>query len=418
MALLLFGGCSQRGHDNPFDPEGHEDSPVALSVTSTDNSTIRLSWRWRSDPITDYSGFRIYRSTDGGQNYMLYSEIPKNHFEFIDSAVQEYEWYRYKVSVYGPAVESAASTPVKIYLGQGSYWILSKFGFWVRKVSYDLLRIDSEYYTAYPAEEWAVSLSDSLINLCFFRYDRGISQLNLKKGFEDYFYYEDLDFPTDIEYDPSQNRIYVLDENGASDQDELHIIRNKSIERKITLPPDDYLKLYLSIQNQCLMILGKAVLLKFSLITSTITDTIPFAVGFVGQDLDASADSVFVLSSSEISKLSQIHRMSFADNGATEMTISGIFYRITEKSDTREFYLAENIAGAKDMVVKLSSEGTRLLQLLNFEFVEQIGLNPHDQSIVVVDRLGDQLVLFDSSGNEVSRSSPNRFYDPIRIFIE
>ena len=166
------------------------------------------------------------------------------------------------------------------------------------------------------------------------------------------------------------------------------------------------------------MILGKAVLLKFSLITSTITDTIPFAVGFVGQDLDASADSVFVLSSSEISKLSQIHRMSFADNGATEMTISGIFYRITEKSDTREFYLAENIAGAKDMVVKLSSEGTRLLQLLNFEFVEQIGLNPHDQSIVVVDRLGDQLVLFDSSGNEVSRSSPNRFYDPIRIFIE
>jgi len=414
----MLGGCSERGHDNPFDPKGFGNSPVTLSVTSTDNNTIRLNWGWRSDPVTDYSGFRIYRSTSNDQNYTLYREMPENQFSFVDSAIQRYNWYYYKVSVFGPAVESAASQPQKIYLGLGSYWILSRYGFWVRKVSYDLLRINREYDTSYPPEEWAVSLSDSLINLCFFRYDRGISQLNLQKGFEDYFYYDDLDSPIDVEYDPSQSRIFVLDENDQSSQDQLHVIRNKSIERKITLPPDEYLKLYLSIQNQCLMILGKTILLKFSLTTSTITDTIPFAEGFDGQDLDASTDSVFVLSTSALSKLSQIYRMSFADNNVNAMTISGIFYRITEKSTTREFYLAESITEAKDMVVKLSSQGTRLLQLPNFEFVEQIGLNPYDQSIVVVDRLGDQLMLYDSSGNEVSRSLPNRFYDPIRIYIE
>lgn len=418
MTFLLIAGCSQRGHDNPFDPEGHVASPVTLLVSSTDDNTVRLTWRWRSDPITDYSGFRVYRLVAGGQNYTLYREIPKNQFAFVDSTVQHYEWYRYKVSVYGPAVESAASQPGKIFLGQGSYWILSRYGFWVRKVSYDLQRVKSEYYTSYPAEEWAVSLSDSLINLCFFRFDRGISQLNLKKGYEDYFYDEDLDSPIDVEYDSSLNRIYVLDENGQSNEDQLQMIRNKSIERKITLPPDQYLKLYLSIRNGFLIILGKTAILKYSLITFTITDTIPFVDQFEGQDMDASADSVFVLSTSQQSKLSQIFRISFSDNNVNAMTLSGIFYRITENSATGEFYVAESISGAKDMVVKLSSQGSRLLQLPNFEVVEQIGLNPYDQSVVVVDRLGDQLVLYDSSGNEVSRSSPNRFYDPIRIFIQ
>lgn len=417
-ALILLSGCSERGHDNPFDPQGSSTSPVTLSVTSTDNSTIRLDWDWQSDPVTDYTGFRIYRSAGNNQNYVLYQEIPRHPFAFVDSAVQQYDWYYYKVSVYGSAVESAPSQPQKIYLGQGSYWILSRYGFWVRTVSYDLLHINTQYYTQYPAEEWAVSLEDSLINLCFFRFDVGISQLNLKKGFEDYFYYDDLDSPVDVEYDPSQKRIYVLDENGPSIEDQLYIIKNKSFERKITLPQDNYLKLYLSIPNQCLMILGKTTLLKFSLTSGTITDSFPLSAGFDGQDVDASSDSIFVLCASEASNSTQIYKISFADNGTNSLTVPGIYYRITVKSATGELYVAESIAGAKDRVVKLSPQGTRLLQLPNFEFIEQIGLNPYDQSIVVVDRFGDQLVLYDSSGNEVSRSSPNRFYDPIRIYIE
>jgi hypothetical protein len=416
----MLCGCSERGHDNPFDPQGSGNSPVSLSVTSTDNNTIRLNWGWRSEPVTDYSGFRIYRSTSNNQNYTLYREMSKNQFSFVDSAVQQYDWYYYKVSVFGPAVESAASQPEKIYLGQGSYWILSRYGFLVRKVSYDLLRINREYYTAYPPEEWAVDISDSLINLCFFRYDRGVSQLNLKKGFEDYFYYDDLDSPIDVEYDPSQDRIYVLDENGQSNQDQLHIIRNKSLERKIVLPQGNYLKLYLSVPNQCLIILEKTGLLKFSLTSYTITDSYPFAEGFNGQDMDASTDSIFVLSASDISNSSQIYRMSFTNDSTNPITISGLFYRITANSTTIEFYLAERISGAKDMVVKLSSQGTRLLQLPNLEYVEQMGLNPYDQSIVVLvlDPLGDQLVLYDNSGNEISRSLPDRFYDAIRIYIE
>lgn len=411
----LLNGCAQRGRDNPLDPQSHVESPVTLSLNSTDNSTVRLNWYWSSIPVTDYSGFRIYRLGGDNQKYELYREISKNQFSFIDSSVQRYDWYYYKVSVFGPDVESTPSPPEKIYLGQGSYWILSKYGFWVRTVSYDLLHIKKQYNTAYPAEEWAVSLSDSLINLCFFRYDRGVSQLNLKKGFEDYFYHDDLISPIDVEYDPSDNRIYILDDNV---QNQLQIVRNKSLERKITLPQDDYVKLYLSIPNQYLLILGRTMLLKFSLASSTITDSFPFAAGFIGQDLDASNDSIFVLTESTASNSSQIYKVSFASSGVNTTTVSGIYYRITVNSAGSEMYLAESIADAKDMVVKLSPQGTRLLQLPNFESIEQIGLNPYDGSIVVVDRFGDQLVLYDSSGNEVSRSSPDRFYDPIRIYIE
>lgn len=368
--------------------------------------------------MTDYSGFRVYRLTGDDQDYVLYREVPKNQFSLVDSAIQQYNWYHYKVSVFGPAAESPASNSQRIYLGQGSYWILSQYGFWVRKVSYDLLRINNHYDTALPSEEWAVSTEDSLINLCFFRFDRGISQLNLTKGFEDFFYYDDIDLATDVEYDPSLDRIYLLDEGDQDNEDQLQIIRNKSLERKIALPQADYLKLYLSIQNQCLIILRKTGLLRFSLTTSTITDSIALAAGFEGQDMDASVDSVFVLSASEPSNSSQIYKISFADNSVNAMTVSGLFYRITANSNTREFYVAESMAGAKDMVVKLSSQGTRLLQLPNFEFVGQIGLNPYDASIVVVDRWGDRMILYDSSGNEVSATSPGRFYDPIRIFIE
>lgn len=418
IGLLFLSGCTERGHNNPFDPQSSGNSPLTISVISDDNSTIQLNWSWRSDPVTDFIGFRIYRSAGNNQNFILYRDLPKNRFSFIDSTVQKYDWFYYKVSVYGPSVESAASQPEKIYLGQGFYWLLSTYGFWVRKVSYDLLHSLKNYYTTYPAEEWAVSLGDSLINLAFFRYSKGVSQLNLNKGTEDFFYFTNSNYPIDVEYDESQNRIYFLEENTSGNSDQLVILKNEALETKIPLPAQNYLKLYLSIPNQSLIILGESKYLEYSINSSVFIDSVMFSSDFIAKDMDVSNDSVFVLTSSQEINMSRIYKTDFQDNVTDSLVVPGLFYRITRNDNMQQYYLAEGIELDKDQVVKLSSNGSRLLQLSGFEYIEQIGLNPYDHSIVVIDRLGDQLILYDSGGNEISRSRANSFYDPIRIFIE
>lgn len=416
IGLSLLSGCTERGRDNPFDSGGSNPSPLTLTIASNQN-LVRLNWNWANEPISDYSGFRIYRSVDNVQNFSLYREIPRNQFSFVDSMAQKYRWYFYRVSVYGPSVESNSSQPEKIYLGQGNYWILSSYGFWVRKASYDLLRTERQYYTTYPPEEWAVSLTDSLINLGFIRYSRGISQINLTKGNEDFFYSDDLHSPVDVEYDSADNRIYVLDAD-AQEDDNIFVIRDKTLERKISLPPDNYLKLYLSTLNQSLAILAETKYLRLSLSSFAMTDSVLFPVAEVGQDMDASKDSVFVLTYSAQTNMSQIHKIPFNGNSTNSISSQGNFYRITTNAVRNQFYLAEDVPSSLDQVVKLSKDGSRLFQLSGFQYIGQIGLNPYDESIIVVDRLGDRLTLYDSEGNEVSRSQSNSFYDPIRIFVE
>lgn len=411
--LVAINSCSERKHDNPFDPEGQNEPPLILSTNSRDNSTIQLSWRWAADPINDYSGFRIYRSVDS-QNFILYREIPKGRFSFVDSSAQAYHWYYYKISIYGPGVESISSQSQRVFLGDGIYWILSKYGFWIRKVSYDLQRSLNYYNTTYPAEEWAVSINDSLIWLAFTLYGDGVSNLNLRTASEDFFYFGNLTSPVDVEYDPQQNKAYALDERTPNDK--IAVFQNNALQLSIDLPQGNYFKLFLSNPNQQLIILGEKKCLKLSLVSMTITDSLLIAADYTGQDMDASADSIFILASSM--QGSTIYKLSFSDMSQNTVNVDGDFYRITYASQSDQFYLAEDVPSAQDRVVKLSAQGSRLLQLSGFEYVGQVGLNPHDQSIVVLDRLGDRLFLFDRNGNEVSRSAQNAFYDPIRIFIE
>lgn len=414
---LSVTGCSEREPNNPFDPKGSGKPPLLLSVSSQDNDYIRLNWRWREDPITDYSGFRIYRAV-GGNEFQLYREIGRNQFSFIDSTAQRYNWYFYKVSVFSPSAESILSSPQRAYLGQGVYWILSSGGFWIRKVSYDLLRTLNHYDIFYPPEEWAISLTDSVIWTGFFRYGLGVSRLNLQKGDEDFFYFENLNRPVDVAYDEQTKKVYILDLGIQGEPDRIHILQDQGLQSRFPLPEGNYLKIFLSNSSQSLIILGEKKIFRMSLSSMTLTDTLVFSRGFLARDMHVSSNWVFVLTSSAQDTTSKIYRTSVGLGSPDSLVVGGDFYRITYDPISDGFYLAENVPAARDQVAKLSPQGTRLLRLIDFRFVEQIGLNPYDQSVVVVDRFGDQLILFDKDGNEISRSQQNAFYDPIRIFIE
>ena len=76
-------------------------------------------------------------------------------------------------------------------------------------------------------------------------------------------------------------------------------------------------------------------------------------------------------------------------------------------------YLTSNSCRA----VQLSLSGNRQLVLQNLSGnLDDINVNPYDQSLILVQRYSDNIVLFDSSG--VLISNFNQIYDPIKVFIQ
>ena len=66
--------------------------------------------------------------------------------------------------------------------------------------------------------------------------------------------------------------------------------------------------------------------------------------------------------------------------------------------------------------MKLSSDGYRLLELNSLSGeIDDIQINPHDYSIIVLQRYQNNIILFDSLGNQLTQG--NQVYDPIKAFI-
>ena len=88
------------------------------------------------------------------------------------------------------------------------------------------------------------------------------------------------------------------------------------------------------------------------------------------------------------------------------------------KPNNRNYlWMAENINYESSRGVKLSLDGIRLLELSNLEnLIDDIKINPHDQSIIVLQRIENNIVLFDSTGQQLS--SNNQIYDPIKVYIQ
>lgn len=421
FSVLIALNCTERDATNPFDPHSNSQSPVVLEMKYTPENKIEVKWHWAKDPLTDYGGFRIYKATDNPDELLLYKTVPAEQFSLVDTSVQNYHWYYYRVSVFNSSTESALSNRGETYLGPGKYWVLSKLGFYIRKISYDLLNTLETYDTTFPAEDWAVSLPDSSIWLCYFRYSRGVSRLNLQKRFEDFFYTQNLNLPLSVEYYPPDKRLFILNDDAEDQEDNLLILNENVYENSISLPPDDYIKLLLDPAEENLMILGEQKCLTLSLSTLKFVDTLIFKAGYKGEDISLSQNSVQVVAASMDSGQSIIYKISGSNNRVSLLNLTGVFYRINSEGTSGNFYVAEYNPAGKDRIVKLSEGGNRLFELSGesyFNLVEAVSVNPHDQSIVVADRTGDRLYLFNSQGQLISKSKPNQFYDPIRVQIE
>jgi len=408
LFIIILTSCSEREKKNPFDISGNPESPVTLEL-SYQGSFVSL--RWQVKDLTDFDGFRIYRATGTDSNFQFLERVPASDREYIDRSIQNYRWYYYYVTITSAAGESTPSNKVKTYPGPGYVWILSNLGFVINKYSYDLLHSLQTFETSYPPVAWSVYLPDSLIWLAFGTFSR-VAPYNLKKGSEEYFITQGLDRPIDIIYSPELQQTFVLDNRKR----QVIIIQGANITGSISLPDENFTEMVIDSNREMLYILGENRLLRLSLLSPTQSVGWIHTPGFEGRDIQIKSGRLYMLLESTDLEISQFLFQDIATQKWDTLTLSGKFYRMAVDPERQSIYLGEEKSNQKSALLKLSFTGERLFERNNFFSIGDIGINPIDHSIVIIDRFADTFYLFDSEGNLISKQTG--FYDPIRVFIE
>lgn len=414
---LLFLQCIERPRDNPFDPT-HNQSPVTLNLKPRSDRVI-LDWSFNQG-VTDYQGFRLYRAVSSTDTFRLSAEIPAGQFSYEDTSTVLGKWYFYKISVVGKDLESLPSNTCKTYLGQGEYWILTEDGNVLLKVSYDLINTLFNRTLYLRASEWAVAVEDSAIWLKYPQYTKSFSKFSMVTGQETLYNSDVLKTPVDIEFNPNNNDTYILDPGNAN----IVIFQNDALIDQIPLgSAANYTRLkYQRLLNQ-LFVLGDSRLLIISLDNNQYpSGAVDFPEGYEGKDLDLVGNKAYILSASGSEQKSIIYTVTSDFVVEDTLSLPGVFYKLCYDSQNQWFYAAEEIPGGADKVVQLSAEGSRQLQLTGFIYIEQIAVNPYNQTVIVVDYSNNLVSLFDKEGNFISSSRDvegrKYLFGPGRIYVE
>jgi len=401
---LFFWKCAEREHINPFDPASKTQSPVQLQLSPDENSVYL---QWNVQGIVDYTGFRVYRADNDTANFSLLTELPSSRKEYLDANISPYHWYFYRVTALGKGTESKPSNVEKTYPGPGKTWILSRYGYSVQQFSYDLQHKLGVYNTQFPPISWAWDLPGRRIWLAFAQY-RYVSRLNLESGWEDFFFQGSLKRPIDGQWDDINDWLYILDQN-------LNMVlklQNEAITDSLLLLDQEYLKFVLS-PSQHLWVLGKENAQSFREDGNLFT-IISFPAKFEGWDIIASGNTIAILIVDPSSYTSRI--IFYNENtGLTDsISLNGFFTLLRKPADKNYLWLAEYLGINKYQAVKLSLNGERLLNVSGMENIYDIGINPKDYSIVIVQRYQDTIALYDSLGKRIAINT--KIYDPIRAF--
>lgn len=414
---LLLLHCIERPRDNPFDPTNNQ-SPVALNLKPHSDRVI-LNWTF-SQGVTDYQGFRLYRGISSPDTFHLLTDIPAGQFSYEDTSTARGKWYYYKVTVVGRDQESPPSNIRKTYLGQGEYWILTEDGNVLLKVSYDLINTLFNRTLYLRASEWSVAIEDSAIWLKYPQYTKSFSEFSMVSGQETLYNSDELKTPIDIEFNPNNEQTYILDSGNAN----IVVFRNDLIIDQIQIgSATNYTRFkYHRLLNQ-LFVLGDTQLLIISLGNNQYpSSAVEFPEGYKGKDLDWVGNKAYILSASENEQKSIIHTVTSNFIVEDTLSLNGIFYKLCYDSQNHWFYAAEEIPGGVDKVVQLSTGGNRQLQLTGFSYIEQIAVNPYDQTVIVVDYSNNLVSLFDKEGNFISSSRDiegrKYLFGPGRVYVE
>lgn len=422
LIITLFPGCAERERINPFDPGGKTQPLVTLELTPLSHA-VRLEWELTQE-IEGIQGFRLYRAVDSPENFVPLADFSPHQFSYTDTTVATGRWYFYRMTALGMGEESAPSSPRKVLLGPGTIWVLSNFNAFIKQVSYDLLHVQRTFHISFPPRSWSIVPGDSIIWVSYVEISRGISRISKNTGREERVLPGRFTFPQAVAHDPRTGRVFVLDMELEGDNPRIVTVQNRQVIREMFLsPPDRYFRMAYHPADQTLIVLGEQhCLIQPVGEIQTNPVTITFPDGFIGQGFALGQNGMYLLTALEEEAISRVFRVTSGGTVEDSLLLNGFYYAIARDEATDMLYLAEFRERANDLLVQLSSDGQRHWEAPDFIEILDIGINPVDHSVTVVDRFTDVLRTYDLNGRLITESirldGRVTLSHPSRVFIE
>ncbi len=405
VILILNLDCTERSLDNPFDPGSHIHSPVNLNLEPQDK-TVRLNWEIKD--IKDFVGFRIYKAIGDSSQFFLLTELPAESRSYLDTTLQYYHRYFYRVSVQGYNVESPLSNRKEYYPGPSKVMISSKYSEAFYKFSYDLKYQLVKYDTEYLPYNWDIDLLGNYIWYNIPQY-HSISRIDLTSKIEETFSDPSLSQPIDIKWDKVNSRSLILDKV----KKQIYIFENQTITDSLQLDSDTYFKLHITSHADIASICDSNAIIFIK--GTNLSRTITFESGYIGKDITSCDDFIYFLVSNSRKNISLIIKLAFEEFNPQILELSGIYNLLRVHKNNQYFWANEVLEQNNNRCVKLSDTGQRLRELTSQNKIEDIQINMSDHSLLVVERYQDRISLFDSTGTKISENV--QVYDPIRVLI-
>lgn len=403
--LILNLDCTERSPDNPFDPGSNIHSPVNLSLEPQDK-TVRL--HWEIEDINDFVGFRIYKAINDTSKFFLLKELPTESRSYLDTTLQYYHRYFYRVSVKGYDLESPLSNREEYYPGPNQVMILSKVIYTLYKFSYDLKYQLAIYKTKYLPYNWDIDLLGNYIWFTIPQ-NHSISRIDLNSKIDETFSDPSFDQPIDIKWDKVNNRSLILDKV----KKQIYIFENQTITDSLHLDSNTYFKLHITSHSHIASICDSNAIIFINGIN--LPRIITFESGYIGKDITSCDDFIYFLVSNTPKNTSLIIKLSFEEFTPQILELAGIYNLLRVHQNNQYFWANEVLDQNNNRCVKLSHTGQRLLELTSQNKIEDIQINMIDHSLLVVERYKDRISLFDSTGTKISENI--QIYDPIRVLI-
>lgn len=405
LLLLVLLSCAEREKRNPFEPGNNVKVPLELSLYP-DFQQVRLEWGVQD--IEDYLGFNIYRSKDDTTHFVRIAQLPREVRQYTDTDIQPYHWYTYYLTVLGHNIESEPTPFAKTYPGPGETFVLTRFGYSIQRLSYDLLHTLRTYNTQFPPVSWTWDESRNEIWLANGPY-RFITRLPLVTGIENFFMNEPFRRPTDVAWDAKQERLFVLDPPSKR----VFVLKHLVVVDSIALPDENYFRLQLDDQSR-LWVLSEQELREFDPLGDSLYAT-HFGPDQQGQDITYANGHILALSSDFDSRTSRLLTFDAATGPISSTDLPGTFIVLRQPAGKDYFWMAEYLGSENYRCVKLSANGQRLLELPTVKSIADLQINSFDHSVVIARRYEDAVTLYDSTGREIS--TRKGIYDPIKIVI-
>ena len=408
--MIIFGSCSDRNKDNPFDPQGVQ--PLSLQITGFTNY-IALSWN--SPNVTGYSGFNLYRSefVEIDSFEIFKSGISPEQRLFDDTDIETGKHYYYYMTIFGQGVESKPSATVSAVPGNGYNWIVDQSGFEIVKLTYDLQTPLIRFYTNMRPRDMAVSKNKNK-GLILFPGFGEIHQINLENG-EVESVIEGISHPYAIEYDEPAETFWVIDSSGflykISDSDFMPQLASDAFTKPLYLTlgsKNGYLYITDSSEKKIYQLNRNGVVLQ------TISDINGTPLNFPEEFIhDEIYNRYWLLENT--GSMAYIYTKKVDDSQYSIFEVTGSISDI-ELSISSDFVYLSEFDKINSSVLQLYPNGVRQIALTGFFNPLDITVNQYDNSVLISDTGNGIVWHYDHEAYFIGRFT--NLYLPSKVIVE